>query len=550
VARSDRMIALDIGASKLVMAEFSATRAGELTFERFGVAPLGLEPEGELDPSAYIVAAMRDLIRELGLRPAPLLLSMSGQAVFPRYVKLPPVSRDKVYQIIQYEAEQNVPFPIDEVVWDYQLIGDETQDDINVMLVAVKTENVKRLTDCVTAVGLEPEIVDVAPMALYNCVRYNYPDQDGCTMVLDIGARSSNLIFIEEDRVFSRSIPVAGNAITQEIQKEFDVTFAEAEALKLEHGMVGLGGVYAGDEDETADRVSKVVRSVVTRMHAEVNRSINFYRSQQNGSPPVRVLLAGGSSTIPHMDTFFQEKLSAEVEHLNPFINVPVGDGVDTERVQDNVHLLGEVVGLGLRRALSCPMEINLMPPELVAKKAFRRRQPFFALAAAGLVLILLCWWIYFYRMEGVLGARMASVETRIQRLDLVKKQLDTVRLQTQRVNTRAESLVRLVDARTRWVVLLNAVHAQLAEGMWLTDVSPVGENGRIAEIHVSGRGFVDKVADAPDKTAIEMLRDRLIATPFFSETTRIVKQPVVGTDAYAREFTIALVLQEAIETR
>jgi type IV pilus assembly protein PilM len=550
VARSDRMIALDIGASKLVMAEFSVTRAGELTFERFGIAPLGVEPEGDLDPSAYIVSAMRDLIRELGLRPAPLVLSMSGQAVFPRYVKLPPVSRDKVYQIIQYEAEQNVPFPIDEVVWDYQLIGDDIQDDINVMLVAVKTENVKRLTDCVTAAGLEPEIVDVAPMALYNCVRYNYPDQDGCMMVLDIGARSSNLIFIEQDRVFSRSIPVAGNAITQEIQKEFDVAFAEAEALKLKHGMVGLGGVYAGDEDETADRVAKVVRSVVTRMHAEVNRSINFYRSQQGGSPPARVLLAGGSSTIPHMDTFFQEKLSAEVEHLNPFVNVPVGGNVDVERVQASVHLLGEVVGLGLRRALSCPMEINLMPPDLVARKAFRRRQPFFGLAAAGLVLILLCWWIYFYRMEGVLGARMASVETRIQRLEMVKKQLDTVGLEKRRVNARAESLVDLVKARTRWVELLGALHAQLADGMWLTEIVPVQENGLITEVRISGRGFVDKVADAPDKTAIEMLRDRLIATPFFSEKTRIVKQPVVGTDAYARDFTIALVLQEAIQAR
>jgi type IV pilus assembly protein PilM len=544
------MIALDIGASKLVMAEFSVTRAGELTLENYGIAALGVEPESELDASAYIVSAIRDVMRERSIRPAPLLMSMSGQAVFPRYVKLPPVSRDKVFQIIQYEAEQNVPFPINEVVWDYQLIGEENLEDINVMLVAVKIDNVKRLTDCVVAAGLEPEVVDVAPMALYNCVRFNYPEQDGCTMVLDIGARSSNLIFIEADRVFSRSIPVAGNAITQEIQKEFDVPFAEAEALKLEHGVVGLGGVYAGADDEAADRVSKIVRSVVTRMHAEVNRSINFYRSQQGGSPPSRVLLAGGSSIIPHMDTFFQEKLNAEVERLNPFVNVPVGEGVDVDRVGEDLHMLGEVVGLGLRRALSCPMEINLMPPDLVAKKAFRRRQPFFGLAAAGLVFIILCWWTYFYRMEGVLGARVASVETRIQRLDVVKKQLDTVERQKMDIGVQADALLKLVELRTRWTRILDAIHGQLAEGMWLTEIKPAEENGVIDRISISGRGFVDKVADANEVTAIEALRDRLKATPFFGEGTQIVYQPVVGTEAFAREFTISLVLKDGIQAR
>ena len=544
------MIALDIGASKLVMAEFSATRAGELTLINYGITPLGIEPESELDASAYIVSAVRDLMREHGIRPAPLLMSMSGQAVFPRYVKLPPVSKDKVFQIIQYEAEQNVPFPIDEVVWDYQLIGDEDQEDINVMLVAVKTDNVTQLTDCVVAAGLEPEIVDVAPMALYNCVRYNYPEQEGCMMVLDIGARSSNLIFIEEDRVFSRSIPVAGNAITQEIQKEFDVSFSEAEALKIEHGVVGLGGVYAGADNEVADRVSKIVRSVVTRMHAEVNRSINFYRSQQGGSPPSRVLLAGGSSIIPHMDTFFQEKLNAEVEYLNPFVNVMVGEGLDVEQVGEKVHMLGEVVGLGLRRALSCPMEINLMPPDLVAKKVFRRRQPFFGLAAVGLVCILLCWWVYFYRMEGVLAARVASVETRIQRLELVKKQLDTVASQKRESSGKADALLKLVGLRTRWIEVLDAIHGQLVDGMWLTEVNPVEQGGVITEILISGCGFVDKVADSREESAIEALRNKLIATSLFTDETRIVRQQVVGTEAFAREFTISLTLKDGIRAR
>ncbi|MBN1558557.1 MAG: type IV pilus assembly protein PilM [Lentisphaerae bacterium] len=546
MARNERMIALDVGASKLVLAEFGISRGGELELLDYGIAPLAAGGESELDASAYIVSATRDLMRERSIRPAPLLMAMSGQAVFPRYVKLPPVSRDKVFQIIQYEAEQNVPFPINEVVWDYQLVEDAA-DELNVMLVAVKTENVKRLTDAVGAAGLEPEVVDVAPMALYNCVRYNYPDLAGCTLVLDIGARSSNLIFIEGNRVFTRSVPVAGNAITQEIAKQFGVDAAEAEALKREHAYVGLGGVYAEAENETADRVSKIVRSVVTRLHAEVNRSINFYRSQQDGNPPVYVLLAGGGAVIPHMDTFFREKLKCEVDYLNPFVNVPVAEGLDTERVSGDVQVLGEVVGLGLRRALTCPMEINLLPPDLVKRKALRRRQPFFALAALGLVLILLCWWVYFYRMRETLAVRVVNVEQRIDRLDAVNSQLEAVRRLQRAAGRRAGAVVDLIALRTRWIEMLNAIHDRLADGMWLSEVKPVVTDGVVAGILISGQGFVDRLEGAGEASAIEAFRNRLVEAPFFTEETRITRQPVAGTEAFAREFTIELALKEGL---
>jgi type IV pilus assembly protein PilM len=271
--------------------------------------------------------------------------------------------------MIQYEAEQNVPFPIDEVVWDYQLIEDLGDGELNAMIVAAKTENVVQFTDCVMAVDLEPEVVDVAPMAIYNSVRYNYPELEECTMVLDIGTRSSSLIFIEGSRIFSRSIPVAGNTITQELMKEFDVSFEEAEALKEEHAFVAFGGVYAGPENETADWVSKIVRNVMTRLHAEVNRSINFYRSQQGGSPPSMALLTGCSSVIPHTDTFFREKLGVDVEYFNPFVNISVSPDVDIEVLEGQLHMLGEVSGLALRYSLACPVEINLLPPEIVAAR-------------------------------------------------------------------------------------------------------------------------------------------------------------------------------------
>lgn len=545
---SDRFLCLDVGASKLVLAEFNVNPSGGApTLVRYGIGPLEIEGNSEADASAYIVSAIRDLMREHGIKPGPMLMALSGQAVFPRYVKLPPVSRDKIEQMVRYEAEQNVPFPINEVVWDYQLIEDDVSGELNVMLVAVKIENVKQITDCVQAADLEPEVVDVAPMALYNSVRYNYPDMDRCAMVLDIGARSSNLIFIEDKRIFSRSIPVAGNAITTEIAKEFDISFADAEELKREHAFVAFGGVYAGADNETADRISKIVRNVITRLHAEVNRSINFYRSQQGGSPPQLVLLAGGGSIIPHTDTFFREKLKVDVDYLNPFQTIEVGPAIDADQINGDFHLLGEVTGLALRHTLKCPVEINLMPPDILAKKAFRRRQPYFALSGVALMLTLLCWGIYFHQMRKTVEGKRELVYGSIGHLSSLEGDLKRVSQEKETKLETFNALLQVAQTRTQWPAILESIYEEFSEGMWLTSFNPVVSGNLVTGVEFSGRGFVDKLQDTASISVVEDLKNRLAEKDLFTEQSRIVREPPVLPGVAVREFTIRLALQNPI---
>ncbi len=547
----DRFLALNLGASKLVLAEFVMRpgRAPELL--NYGIGELGVEPDNETDVSPYVVVALRDIMRDRGIRPAPLLLGLSGQVVFPRFVKLPPVSRDKIPDMIRYEAEQNVPFPIDEVVWDYQLIGDASEGEQLAMIVAVKTDNITDATECVGAAGLEPELVDVAPMALYNCARYNYPDLPGCTMVLDIGARSTNLVFIEQGRVFSRTIAVAGNAITQEIVKSLQVDFAEAEELKRQHAFVALGGVFSAGDDEMADRISKVVRNVVTRLHAEINRSINFYRSQQGGSAPGRVLLTGGSSVIPHMDTFFREKLQVEIDVLNPFINVQAGPALDPQQVAADVACLGEVVGLALRRSLACPVEINLMPPQLIKAKNLRNRLPFFGLAALGLLLILLVWTLYFHQAKEDYTAQEQFVRRQVSMKQNDENAMLLTLKDRDKARQSADNLLGLIPHRTDWIRLLNGTRECMIDGMWLTALEPVrGGDGRVAKLVLSGFGFkddLDKAIAAAGGTGRltpgELLRDRLQSRKdLFGEV--VIRNDRYSTkETYLHEFVVEVTL-------
>ncbi len=538
---SDRVLALDIGASKLVLAEFKVLKPQGLELSNYIILPLGVDIDNTPDPSAYIVAGIRDALRESGIRPGPVALSISGQMVFPRYVKLPPVTPDKIAQIVRYEAQQNVPFPIDEVVWDYQLVAQE-QGELSVLLVAVKEDLVKNLTDCVEAAGLDPVVVDVSPLALYNTVRYNYPELSGCTMILDMGARSTNVVFVEGNRIFSRSIPVAGVAVTKDMMKEFELAYDEAEQLKVAHAFVGFGGVYEGHEVGVADRTSKIVRNVMTRLHAEIVRTINFYRSQQGGGQPSMVLLSGGCSIIPHVNTFLKEKLKMDVDYLNPFRNVAVSPDISADKISETVHVLGEVVGLGLRRSLSCPVEINLLPPVLVARRVFRRRLPFLGLAALGVTLIMVVFWMFLHRMRSMAEERLSMVESRVQALSTPNNALNGLAAQKGVVYGKVTSLTDLIEKRTRWLTMISDLHIRLIDGMWLRLVQPVYEEGKPGgRLVIEGMSFSDKVSHQ----AINDFAAGLKGMGYFTDDVEIKKiKPASGTD-YVNEFTINVSMRD-----
>ena len=545
----DRILALNVGASKIVLAEFAVRSGRSPELLNYGIGDLCVEPDNEAGISPYIVVALREVLSKCNIRPAPLILALSGQVVFPRFVKLPAVGSDKLEEMIRYEAEQNVPFPINEVVWDYQLIGDAADGEQHAMIVAVKTENITEITDCVVAAGLEPDTVDVAPMALYNCVRFNYPELTGCTMVLDIGARSTNLVFIEQGRVFSRTIPVAGNSITQEIAKSLQIDFKEAEELKRTHAFVALGGVFSSGDDAMADRVSKVVRNVVTRLHAEISRSINFYRSQQGGSAPTRIMMTGGSSVIPHMDTFFREKLQVDVETLNPFINVSVGPSLDPRAVAEQVDTLAEVVGLALRRTLTCPVEINLMPPELRKRRVFRNRLPFFGLAAVGVLLMMTVWTLYANRTLRLSSSEQKYVQDRIGVLQNAENSLAVAQKSRDAALAKAADLQRLIAHRTDWIRTLSAIRESLLPGMWLTvvKVEDRDASGHPTKLRIEGYRFKPPVSEAnAARPAGEQLRDRIKRNPLFNGEVAIEKDREVADEQHAKyllEFALVATL-------
>ena len=530
-----KFLTLNIGATNVALAEYESAARGSLTLLRYGVAQLAAPIDGG-NAETILAPALLEIVRTTGIRPGKVGLALAGQMVFPKFAAVPMAGgAEKFEQMVRNEIEQNIPFPIDEMVCDRQVLGDTEGGDKSVMIVAAKVDQVEAVCDAVASAGFSPELVDVAPIALTNAVRAARPDEaDGCLVILDIGARTTSLVIVEGDKLYNRSIPVAGNAITKEISAALGCSLEEAEQVKFEKGYVSVGGVTE-DEDEVADRVSKVCRAVMTRLNAEISRSINFYRSQQQGGTPAKLYLTGGTSLLPQADMFFAESLGIEVELFNPFEAIAAGPAVDADALASDAALLGVTAGLAQREAGAARFEINLLPPSIVSARAEKARIPVLAAGGAMVVAALVLLMLAFDREAAEISARRDAVATRISSLSSFDAKVTAATRAAAAAQADAERLRATLLERSRAMHRLNVVRASLLDGMWIES----WKDGRITV-----RAWIDRVkGKAPaGKTIGEFVVDRL-KTKGAAEEVKILDISRIGAakggDGQIEQFTL-----------
>ena len=474
MAAPARLITLNIGSQTIGLAEFRVLR-GRLILLNFRFRETPLDPATGQRLDAHVALhetalVLREMMHEMHIHRADVNYAVSAQSVFARFVKLPALDAEKIDKIIAFEAQQNVPFPMDQVVWDYQLVGGGMGEQIQVVIVAIKRDLLDEINNAVEETGLRTRILGMASMGLYNAFCYNYTDLQGCSLLVDIGARTTNVLFIESGRIFSRSLPLGGSAITAAIAKEFGESFAAAETRKSRDAFVALGGA-AEPADPNIRRLSKIARSTMTRLHAELMRSVTHYRAQQQGDRPARIFLCGGGAGMPNMREFFHEKFELPVEFFNPLQNVSVSES--TPDVTRSAHLLGELVGLALRSVAVCPMKLNLLPDSVVRRQDLERRRPFFIAAAACILLALLGWSAYYTRAAQVAQQTAQTMRQKNDSMRGPEAQLDKLKKQITALDNIATPLITAVNDRNFWPQILEDLNTRLPEAdIWITELA------------------------------------------------------------------------------
>jgi type IV pilus assembly protein PilM len=476
MADSSSFAVLNLGSQRVSGAVFTKDRSGGLVLKQVEFAEMHGDPSMEATRLPQLRVAVLELVDKLKMKGGTVWYAIAGHVVFTRFVKLPPFQDDKADQIVEFEARQNVPFPINEVIWDYEFLGDKTGPEREVVLVAIRADALNDINEQLESNGLKVAGVDLAPMATYNAFRYCYPDVDESALIVDLGSKSTNLIFVEGGKIFTRNILVGGATVTGAISKEMGIQFGEAEGQKRTHGFIAPGGAYEPHENEMVDAISRIMRNTMTRLHGEIIRTINFYRTQQGGTPPRRIFICGGGAQTPMVVEFFQEKFNLPVEVLNPLRGVAVSAGAAA--AQTNAPGMAELVGLALRHVGAVPVEIELVPDSVSVARDSAKRTPYLIMAAACLFALLGVGVFYFKRAGAAVQEKLAELQTHYSGLETQDKKRKDLENQRDQLVRESAQLQDAVNSRGWWDRLLKELNSKYENDyVWITQLE-VLKNG------------------------------------------------------------------------
>ena len=514
MADKKSIVTLDIGSQRVTMARFSLSK-GSLILHDYAYRYLVGDPAADSARIPQVSAAIKELASTLKLSGSDVYYTISGHAVFTRFVSLPNLQGSELDQLVEFEAQQNVPFPIEEVTWAYQPVS-SSGEEVEVLLVAIKNEAIDEINEAVEDGSLVGRGVDVAPVALCNAFKFSYPETEGAALLIDVGARTTDLIYIEGKRIYTRSVPVGGAAASSAIAKEFDMSFADAEERKMQDGFVSLGGAAADHEDPGIAAMSKVIRTTMTRLHSEIMRTTGNYR-QAGGSAPTIAYLCGGSAAMPYLREFLAEKLGFEVEYFNALSSVEIGPRVDAEEVGKDAHNLGELVGLALRDVSPDNVSIDLAPNDILARRELDKKKPFLFAAAACWFILLIMGVLYYNKGASTAQSNLNQLNDAQGVLSGYAGKIDKIEAEEEKGADEAKPIEAAVKGRTAHIEIFNHLNSIVQnDNVWFVQIEPLFQGfpekdaAKLGEKDVSGKfkkPQKKKDVGAPDANVITHFR-------------------------------------------
>ena len=344
----ESLVGLDIGSASIKVLQLKKSK-GKYKVERFGVKSLPAETivDGSIMDGLEVVSAIKEISAEQRLKQKNVALSISGTSVIVKKISLPPMSEEDLEKQIKFEAEQYIPFDINDVYLDFHILNTEEhivdgQQEMSVLLVATKKDKLNDYANAVREAGLIPKVVDVDAFAIENMYCVNYETLPGeLTALVNIGASVMNINILKGGTsAFTRDITIGGNRYTERLQQDLGLSYEEAEAAKKGQG---------GGADEAA--ISAAVAVVDMEIASEIGRSLDYFRTTSSYDDIARIVLSGGCAKVKTLASRIAEHLSLDTALVDPFRSLDI-TGVKTspEELAEMSPSAAVVVGLALRR--------------------------------------------------------------------------------------------------------------------------------------------------------------------------------------------------------
>lgn len=468
---SSRKLIINCGASH-VTAALTEVEAEGLELERFVTVPLDYD---FTDDDAWLGAlrsALYELSHEHGFSGNATVI-IPGSQILTKTIRIPHVEESKRAQILAFEAQQNIPYPLHEVVWDSQVVGDDGVET-EVLFIACKSNTIEEICSSVSAAGFTTEKISAATILEHNVLQLAYAEVEEDVLVVNIGARSTNLLFKSQEGFFVRNIQLGGNTLSQNIADSLGKPFPAAEAIKLKFFNEDLE--YTAD-DSGAKLLQGSSDAFIRRINQEITRSIVNYRRQRNAAAPQYILLSGRGSLLPGLLEQLAESQKVAVEHFDPLQLVTIGDQVTSDEESLRVEA-GEIIGEATHSFIPESVGVNLLPDEEKEAISFRAKKPFILAAA---VCIALAPWPAFFankQLEASYNAQARDLQSKVMPLQSHQSGIAAAQDQALAVSESIEKVKGLVNSKSNWIQFFAELQESLmqAEDVWLDDLNVIRE--------------------------------------------------------------------------
>ena len=364
---------IDVGGCALTAIKLRASADGtvEILADEY-VEHAQILSQPDADRHALIATALEKFLSHHDLSKDAVVVSVPGQHTLARFTKLPPVAPKRIPDIVRYEADQQIPFNMDEVIWDYQVFEQEDLPDIEVGIFAMRRELVREHLLHFEQAAIEPIAVQPAPLAVYNAVSFDGGLSDETTIILDIGADNTDLIIATPHNLWTRTIPIGGNHCTDALVKSFKLTFAKAESLKR-----------SAETSKYRRQILQAMRPVFADLVQELQRSVGFYSSTHRDAQIQKVFGVGNAFKLPGLQKYLEQNLGMTVQCPDKFKKAAPGSPGWGGALVEQLPSFWAADGLALQGADLTKVNSNLLPAEIARQAVWRRKRPAFAAAVS-----------------------------------------------------------------------------------------------------------------------------------------------------------------------
>jgi type IV pilus assembly protein PilM len=565
--QTDSAVGLDIGKDCIKLVEL--VREGELvSLSKIDSAKLPPAETTGPERTEAVKKIVAELLAKNQLKHKKIILGVNGQSVFIKFLEILPVSKDKLTRTIRYEAQQQIPFSLDDVEWDTHLLEslpEEKSRCQRVLLVAIKKDNLAAKLALVEQSGVFPSVLDVSTLSIYNCLKFNRDyDENKITAALDIGAQSTDLLILRGDELWVRSFAIGGDNLTLALKNKLNIGFADAQELKSKKSI---------DSPEVKEAIGPVIED----LQAEISRSIEYYFFQQKqpslqaqshsaqaqaqepesaqGVSPAEtnplqnrasdaagrvqneiadragrieeILLSGGASVMQGLDKFLAEKFSCNVRALEPFKMLSCDEAAKVRLNSHNKALFSQAVGLALRGVSKSYININLLKEQVKTKRAVRQRVMFGVGSVIIALLVLFGASTFMRRDYRERSSRLQYLKGWLNTFSIYQPQLERMQLKEELLSRKNAALASLALNRALWLEAFLQLQRILPDDLWLSEFS-----GTLAfdENQANFQSTLDLHGKAVSYEGVNSFVGALKSSPFFSEvkplSSEFVEEP------------------------